>query len=165
MAHPEQANWVQRTMQRFAALRPVASVFRHTFHHLDKALYRVLGHRTVSGIIAGVPNIMLTTTGAKSGRPRTVPLVGLPVDGGVAVIATRWGSATNPGWAYNLDHDPHASMDRDGTHTSVTARRVEDGAEYETIFGGARDVYLGFPKYRRRITSRDVPIFVLEPQP
>ena len=139
MAHPEQANWVQRTMQRFAALRPVASVFRHTFHHLDKALYRVLGHRTLSGIIAGVPNIMLTTTGAKSGHPRTVPLVGPPVDGGVAVIATRWGSATNPGWAYNLDHDPHASMERDGTHASdvLEIMRLDECAQEQSQHSGA----------------------------
>ena len=165
MEPPKQANAVQRFMQHFASLRPVASVFRHTFHHLDKALYRLMGRRTVSGIIAGVPNIMLTTTGARSGRLRTVPLVGLPVDGGVAVIGTRWGSETNPGWSYNLDHDPQAWIEGDGTRTSVTARRVADGPEYETIFGGADRFYLGFPKYRRRITNRQVPMFVLEPQP
>ena len=120
MEAPKQANWVQRFMQRFASLRPVATVFRHTFHHLDKALYRLLGRRTVSGIIAGVPNIMLTTTGAKTGRLRTVPLVGLPVAGRLAVIGTRWGSETNPGRAHNLDYDPHAWIERDGTRTSAS---------------------------------------------
>jgi deazaflavin-dependent oxidoreductase (nitroreductase family) len=164
MQAPKQANPVQRFIQGVASLRPVASVFRHTFHHLDKALYRLLGQRTVSGILAGVPNIMLTTTGAKTGRLRTVPVIGVPVDGSVAVIGTRWGSETTPGWAYNLDHDPQAWIERDGTRTSVTARRVAEGTEYETILSDADRIYLGFPRYRGRITKRQVPVFVLEPQ-
>jgi deazaflavin-dependent oxidoreductase (nitroreductase family) len=158
------ANWVQRMMQRMASLRPVASVFRHTFHHLDKVMYRLLGRRTVSAIIAGVPNIMVTTTGAKTGRQRTVPVVGVPVDGGIAVIGTRWGSRTAPGWSYNLDHDPHAVIERNGERTPVVARRVPEGPEYEAIFRAAERAYLGFPKYRRRIKHRQVPIFVLEPE-
>ena len=162
---PKQANPVQRFIQGVASLRPVASVFRHTFHHLDKALYRLLGQRTVSGILAGVPNIMLTTTGAKTGRLRTVRVIGVPVDGSVAVIGTRWGSETTPGWAYK-PRSRSAGVDqaRDGTRTSVTARRVAEGTEYVTILSDADRIYLGFPRYRGRITKRQVPVFVLEPQ-
>jgi hypothetical protein len=58
----ERANVVQRIMQRVASARPVAFIFRHTFHHIDRALYRLLGRRTLHGFVAGVPNIMLTTT-------------------------------------------------------------------------------------------------------
>ena len=90
-------------------------------------------------------------------------MIGVPVDGSVAVIGTRWGSETTPGWAYNLDHDPQAWIERDGTRTSVTARRVPEGTEYETIFSDADRIYLGFPRYRGRITKRQVPVFVLEP--
>jgi deazaflavin-dependent oxidoreductase (nitroreductase family) len=94
-------------------------------------MYRLLGRRTVSAIVAGVPNVMLTTTGAKTGRQRTVPLVGVPVDGGIAVIGTRWGSPTAPGWSYNLDHDPQAVVERHGERTPVVARRLPEGPEYE----------------------------------
>ena len=86
-------NAVQRTMQRIASLRPVAFVFRHTFHHIDRAAVGVLGGRTVSGIVAGVPNVMLTSTGARTGRPRTVPLVGIDVRGASPSSAFAWVSA------------------------------------------------------------------------
>ena len=64
------ANPVQRLIQHVASLRPVAFVFRHTLHHLDRALLPVLRGRTLSSVLAGVPNIMLTTTGARTGRCR-----------------------------------------------------------------------------------------------
>ncbi len=155
-------NIAQRAIQHVASLRPVAAMFRYTFHHVDRWALAVLRGRTLSGVLAGVPNIMLTTTGAKSGKPRTVPLVGVPVDGGdLAVIGTRWGSEHNPGWYHNLSKDPRAVMERDGERIDVTARRVTDSDEYDDIMRRADEVYIGFAKYRRRITRRDVPIFVL----
>ena len=123
----------------------------------------MLGGRTLSSIVAGVPNIMLTTTGARTGRARTVPVIGLPVDGGLAVVATRFGSPSNPGWYHNLSHDPHARVTRREATVDVVARSVPDGAEYDAIMRLADSVYAGFPKYRRRITTRRVPVFVLEP--
>ena len=156
-------NRVQRMMQHIASLRPVAAVFRHTFHHVDRWGLGVLRGRTLSSVIAGVPNILLTTTGAKTGKQRTVPLVGVPVDGGrIAVVGTRWGSEHNPGWSYNLTEDPHAVVERDGRQIQVVARRVVDRDEYDAIMRRADEVYVGFPKYRRRITRRAVPVFVLE---
>jgi deazaflavin-dependent oxidoreductase (nitroreductase family) len=156
-------NHVQRMMQHIASLRPVAAVFRHTFHHIDRWGLGILRGRTLSSVIAGVPNIMLTTTGAKTGKLRTVPLVGVPVEGGrIAVVGTRWGSEHNPGWSYNLTEDPHAVVERDGERIEVVARRVLDRDEYDAIMCRADEVYVGFPKYRRRISRRAVPVFVLE---
>jgi hypothetical protein len=84
-------------IQRIASLRPVAAVFRHTFHHIDRWGLAALRGRTLSGVLAGVPNIMLTTTGAKSGKARTVPLVGVPLDAGaIAVIGTGRASRSRP---------------------------------------------------------------------
>ncbi len=160
----KRANVVQRTMQRVASTRPVAFVFRHTFHHIDRASYRLLGHHTVSGFVAGVPNIMLTTTGARTGRRRTVPLVGVPTDHGVAVVGTRFGSPHHPAWFYNLLADPRAELQQPGGTTSaVVAREVTDGDEYDAIMRAADATYSGFPVYRRRITSRRIPVFVLQP--
>ena len=161
----DRANVVQRTMQRVASMRPVAFVFRHTFHHIDRAWYRLLGHHTVSELVAGVPNIMLTTTGARTGRRRTVPLVGVPTNHGVAVVGTRFGSPHQPAWYYNLLADPRAELEHRGTTTVVVAREVTDGAEYDAIMRAADATYSGFPVYRRRITSRRVPVFVLQPSP
>jgi deazaflavin-dependent oxidoreductase (nitroreductase family) len=159
-------NLPQRMIQHVAAARPVAAVFRHTFHHLDRWCLGLLRGRTLSGLLAGVPNVLLTTTGARSGRPRTVPLVGLSRTGGeTAIVGTRWGSQHHPGWFYNLSNDPRAVLQRGDEQAEVVARRVVDEGEYDEIMRQADAVYLGFAKYRRRISRRAVPIFVLRPQP
>jgi deazaflavin-dependent oxidoreductase (nitroreductase family) len=158
-------NLAQRIVQHVAALRPVAAVFRHSFHHVDRWCLGILGGRTLSGVLAGVPNVLLTTTGARSGEPRTVPLVGLSrSDGATAVVGTRWGSQHNPGWFYNLTKDPRAIIERGEARADVVARRVIDDGEYDEIMRQADAVYVGFAKYRRRISRRAVPIFVLQPQ-
>jgi deazaflavin-dependent oxidoreductase (nitroreductase family) len=157
-------NLFQKVIQRFASLRPVAAVFRHVFHHVDRAVARLFRGRTLSGLLAGVPNILLTTTGARSGESRTVPLVGVPVAGGrTAIVGTRWGSEHDPAWSHNLTANPRAVVQRGEQRLDVLARRVAAGPEYDTIMGRADDVYVGFARYRARITRRTVPIYVLEP--
>jgi deazaflavin-dependent oxidoreductase (nitroreductase family) len=158
-------NRFQRAMQRFASLRPVSFAFRHTLHHLDRLTARRLRGWTVSGALAGIPSIRLTTTGARTGLARTVPLLGLPVDGALAVIGTRFGSEHHPAWVHNLEHDPRALVEARGVTTPVLARAVSDGPEYDEIMRRADLAYAGFRHYRRRITSRRIPIFVLEPAP
>lgn len=158
-----QPNTFQRGFQHVAAWRPVAFVFRHTAHHLDRVAVKVFRGRTLSGMLAGIPNIMLTTTGATSGQARTVPLVGLPVEGGLAVIGTRFGSEHHPGWYHNLVKDPRAVVEVRGTRSDVVARRVPPGDEYERIMALADTVYVGYAEYRKRISGREIPIFVLEP--
>ena len=163
LATPPRPNLVQRAMQQIASWRPVAFVFRHTFHHVDRWSLRLLRGRTLSSILAGVPNIMLTTTGARTGSRRTVPLIGLPITGGIAIVGTRWGSQHQPGWFHNLSRDPRASVRRDGTDIDVVARQVPEGPEYDAIMGLADRVYVGFPRYRSRVSRRSIPVFVLEP--
>ena len=77
-------------------------------------------------------------------------------------VGTRWGSQHDPGWSHNLTAHPRADMERDGEHVDVTARRVPPGDEYDAIMCRADEVYVGFAKYRRRITHREVPVFVLD---
>lgn len=163
MAITKAPNRFQRGFQRFASLRPMAWVFRHTAHHLDRVTAKLTGGRTLSGMLAGIPNIMLTTTGAKSGQPRTVPLVGLNINGDVAIVGTRFGSDQHPGWYHNLMKNPEATVEVHGTRTTVRARLVPAGAEYDRIMAVADTVYTGYAKYRDRITDRQIPIFMLEP--
>ena len=162
MAVMKGPNAFQRGFQRFASLRPMAWVFRHTAHHLDRATAKLTKGRTLSGMLAGIPNIMLTTTGAKSGQQRTVPLVGLNIDGNIAIVGTRFGSHEHPGWYHNLMKNPAATVEVNGTVTPVTARLVQPGSEYDRIMATADGVYTGYAKYRSRITDRQIPIFMLE---
>lgn len=165
MAVMKGPNPLQRAFQRFASLRPIAWVFRHTAHHLDRWTARFTGGRTLSGMLAGIPNIMLTTVGAKSGQPRTVPLVGLNIDGNIAIVGTRFGSDQHPGWYHNLMKNPAATVEVNRTRTEVVARPVPRGAEYDRVMALADTVYTGYVKYRERITDREIPIFMLEPRP
>ncbi|MEY4338498.1 MAG: hypothetical protein RLZ14_348 [Actinomycetota bacterium] len=162
MAVMKGPNVFQRGFQRFASLRPMAWVFRHSAHHLDRWTARFTKGRTLSGMLAGIPNIMLTTTGAKSGQQRTVPLVGLNIDGNLAIVGTRFGSDQHPGWYHNLLKHPQATVEVHGTRSDVVARLVAPGAEYDRIMAVADNVYTGYAKYRSRITDRHIPIFMLE---
>ena len=156
-------NRFQRGFQKFASLRPVAAVLRPTAHRLDAITAKLFGGRTVSSALAGIPNIFLTTTGAKSGELRTVPLVGLNIDGSIAIIGTRFGSDRHPGWYFNLLATPQATVEVKGVRTEVVARLVDDPAEYDRIMALADSVYAGYAKYRERITDRTIPVFVLDP--
>ena len=71
------------------------------------------GRHTLS-YTSGLPIVLLRTTGAKSKLPRTVPLVGMPVDGGLAIIASNFGQTRHPAWYYNLRANPAAEASVDG---------------------------------------------------
>jgi deazaflavin-dependent oxidoreductase (nitroreductase family) len=111
---------------------------------------------------SGLPIVSLTTTGAKSRLPRTVPLVGMPVDDGLAIIASNFGQARHPAWYYNLRANPAAETYVDGRHTKVIAVEAE-GDRRAAIWQQALQVYPGFQIYDRRATERPIVVFVLEP--
>jgi deazaflavin-dependent oxidoreductase (nitroreductase family) len=105
---------------------------------------------------------MLTTTGARSGRPRSVPVLGLPAEGGVAVAASDFGAGCHPGWYHNLRADPNATVAVDGTLERVRAVEAEGERRDEIVRDGLR-IYPGFSQYMRRAANRRIAIFVLEP--
>src|SRR5512143_2787482 len=89
--------WWQRWLQRLVSTRPVTWFLAHTLHYIDRWLFRFLdGKTSLTSLVFGLPVVMLTTTGARSGLPRSVPLVGL-VDGEkVVLIASNFGQANHP---------------------------------------------------------------------
>ena len=101
---------------------------------MDRWLYRRSGGRvTVPGIMAGLPVAMLTTTGARSGEPRTMPLLGVPMGDSLAVLGTTYGQKPTPGWVYNLRADPTAAVKCHGTPVEVAAR-LATASETEEAF-------------------------------
>ncbi|HUS43180.1 MAG TPA: nitroreductase family deazaflavin-dependent oxidoreductase [Ilumatobacteraceae bacterium] len=156
------ANAAQRVTQRIAASGPGAWVFQRTLYPLDKVLYkRTGGRRTLASLMAGLPVIMLTTTGAKSGDPRSMPLVGIPIDGDVAIIGSNYGQRRTPGWVYNLGADPTATVSYGDRSVDVTARAASDD-EADQAFEVAAMFYPGYGKYRARASHRPISVFVLE---
>lgn len=67
---------------------------------------RTNGRRTAANLLSGLPVIILTTTGARTGRPRTVPVLGFPTTDGLAVIASNFGQEHHPGWSSGTSRLP-----------------------------------------------------------
>jgi deazaflavin-dependent oxidoreductase (nitroreductase family) len=158
------ANAIQRVTQKVAASGPGAWVFQRTMYPIDKGLYRLTkGRLTVPGLMAGLPVIMLSTTGAKTGKDRTMPLLGIPVGDDIAVIGSNYGQRSTPGWVYNLRAKPEATVAHGSESVEVTARSATE-AETERAFEAGAAFYGGFPKYRERAAHRKIEVFVLEPR-
>ncbi len=166
MADPifyDRANRFHKFVRRFAASGPGSWLFARIAHHLDRPIHRLTGGRhTLGSALTGLPVVMLTTTGAKSGQPRTVPILGIPFSGGVAVIASNFGQHRQPAWYYNLRAHPDAEVVIDGVRRPVRAVEAEGDRRAEIWHEGLR-VYPGFSQYERRASHRRISVFVLDP--
>ncbi len=157
------ANALQKLLRRFAATGPGSWVFAHVMHHLDRPVHRLTrGRYTLASLLSGLPVLMLTTTGAKSGLLRTNPVVGIPVPGGVAIVASNWGRSRNPAWYHNLEAHPDAEIVVNGAHRRIHAVEAEGERRAEIWQEGLR-VYPGFAQYERRASNRRIHVLVLEP--
>lgn len=132
---------------------------------LDSLLHRVTGGRIRAGD-ALFDTIVLTTTGRRSGRPRSVTLAGWTVDEvRWAVIASNFGRHRHPDWSRNLDADPRASVQYRGETVEVEARRLQ-GEERERVWADAVAAWPGYATYAETTEGiRSIRVFALEPRP
>ena len=159
----DRANALQRFLRRFAASGPGSWLFARIMHHIDRPVHRLTrGRYTFASLVAGIPVVMLTTTGAKSGQLRTGPVLGIPVEGGVAIIASNFGQARHPAWYHNLRAHPDAEAVVDGARRRVRAVEA-DGERRAQIWQQGLRMYPGFDQYERRASHRHITVFVLEP--
>jgi deazaflavin-dependent oxidoreductase (nitroreductase family) len=151
----------QVAMQHVAATRPGAWVFARTLDRIDTILLRLSrGRVTLPGVLAGLPVLTVTTTGARSGQRRPAPLLGIPAGDDIAVIGTSFGQPRTPGWYYNMRVNPQIDV----TYRDRTVRAVarEAGEEEGTaIWNRARTIYVGYEAYARRIKDRQIHIMIL----
>ena len=154
-------NPFQRAVQAFGSTRAGAWFFSKTLRHMDRALHKLSGGRTsVPRLLAGLPVVMVTTTGRRSGRPRTTALLAPPVGDTIALLGTNFGSATTPAWAHNLEADPRATVLYAHAERSVIARAATDDERNE-IWRTAAAVSGAYAKYQERLTGRTARLFVL----
>jgi len=119
--------------------------FSRFLHHLDKIVFKLSGGRqTMVSVVAGLPSIMLTSTGAKSGQQRITPLVGIPEGENYIVIASNFGNKHHPGWYYNLLAHPKITVTLNGQSKPCAARP-------------------GYNSYLQR-SGREIAVFLLEPE-
>lgn len=157
----EQANLVQRALRRFAASGPGSWLFARVLHRIDRPVYRLTGGRhTFANLLSGIPVVMLTTTGARSGVPRIVPVLGLPTPDGLVVIASNFGQARHPAWYHNLRANPEGHATVNGINRAFHATEA-DGDVRERIWQEGLKVYPGFSQYERRASHRRIAVFVL----
>lgn len=155
---------MRRLLLRFAASPPGAWIFARVLQRLDEPVLRLTGGRaTLASLLAGLPVVVLTTTGARSGQPRSVPLVGLPVgQNAYAVIASNFGQHHHPAWSHNLRARPEAELTISGRSRSVRAT-IAEGERREAIWRQALRVYPGYADYARRASHREIVVWVLDP--
>jgi deazaflavin-dependent oxidoreductase (nitroreductase family) len=154
-------NAAQRWMRRYASSRFGAWTFAKTLHHIDRLVARVRPGHTLPEYLAGLPMLWVTTTGARTGLPRTLPLLGIPAGDAIALVGTSFGQSKTPAWYHNLRAHPEATVRFHDQVVAVRAREVEAG-ERERIMDAAHAVYVGYAAYERRINGRAVHVMVLD---
>jgi deazaflavin-dependent oxidoreductase (nitroreductase family) len=115
----------------------------------------------LTGRFAGRKLVLLTTTGAHSGKPRTIPLAFTRDGEDYVIIASKAGSPTHPDWYHNLVKNPIVTLET-GDETFQARARVAQGEERKRLYDAQAALMPGFAEYQR-ITSREIPVVVLEP--
>jgi deazaflavin-dependent oxidoreductase (nitroreductase family) len=157
------SRWWHPMIKSIASTRVGTWLNRYALPPLDRMMMRLSGGRTnATGLVAGLPVIMLTTTGAKSGKQRTTPLIALPDGRKLALIATNWGQKRNPAWYHNLRANPQASVTVGGETKFYVAREATP-KEYDKYWRWAVRVYPGYENYKEWCGDREIPILVLSP--
>jgi deazaflavin-dependent oxidoreductase (nitroreductase family) len=124
-------------------------------------VYRASGGRLL-GRVAGMPVLLLTTTGRLSGRPQTATLTYLRDGGDLFVIGSFGGSDLAPAWWLNLQRDPRARVLIGGRTSRVTARAAT-AEEHDRLWPLVTETYPGYAHYQKR-TPRPIPIVLLTPE-
>ena len=149
-------------MEAFVKSRTGGWFALHVANPIDRRLLRWTRGRI--GLFAGQPVGLLETVGAKSGEPRTTPLLYLEDDGRVVLVASKAGSPRHPAWFHNLRASPEVSFtDRRGRRRRYRAR-VAEGRERDRLWAGVNDLYTGYETYQGRAGGRTIPVVVLEPR-
>src|SRR5271155_1568702 len=109
----------------------------------------------------GMPIILLTTIGAKSGKLRKTPLMRVEHNGEYAIVASLGGAPKHPVWYYNLTANPHVELQDGPGKKDYQAREVHD-ADYAAWWQRAVAAWPDYAEYQKK-TTRTIPVFVLTP--
>ena len=130
------------------------------FPVIDRWLIPRTGGRLKVAI--GQPILLLHTRGAKSGEPRTTPLLYTPHDGALIVVASKAGAQHHPAWYHNLRaHPDEVAVELEGRRFPVRPRFVEE-PERRELWRHVNDNYDGYETYAQRASGRVIPLVLLE---
>ncbi|MFI0444187.1 nitroreductase family deazaflavin-dependent oxidoreductase [Actinomadura sp. 6N118] len=157
---------IQRTMgpimQRVSGSPVFAKIAPKIVPPLDRALHKASGGRFLLGQ-ALVPSLVLTTTGAVSGKPRQAPLACMPEpDGTWVIVGSNFGREKHPAWTGNLLKNPDAEVSFRGRTVAVTAHLLDDDERTE-VWPKLMKVWPVYDRYVERV-ERQLRIFRLTPK-
>lgn len=134
--------------------------FIKPFSGFNTLVYRLTGGRLM-GSFQGRPVCLVTMTGAKSGKTRTVPLMYVPYKDGVIIVASQGGAPKSPVWFHNLVKHPDIEVQYKSRKMKLRAREVA-GEEKAQVWPTCVEHYPSYDDYQAR-TDRSIPVFVCEP--
>ena len=108
----------------------------------------------------GVPTLILTTTGRRSGEPRSTPLIFGEDGDDLVVVASKGGAPEDPGWYRNLSKHPEVEVQVEGDRFGARARTAE-GEERERLWRLMAEIWPAYDDYAAK-TDREIPVVVLE---
>jgi deazaflavin-dependent oxidoreductase (nitroreductase family) len=132
-------------------------------HEFNQGLikeFRENGGKAVSGPFVNAPLLLLTTTGANSGKPFTTPLVYTKDGDRIVIIASKGGYPTNPAWFHNLKANPTTTIELGKEKFQAKATITKD-PERQRLFDAQAKVMPTFNEYQKN-TTRQIPVIVLE---
>lgn len=130
-----------------------------TFTRINVFVYKLSGGRLMNKM-AGMPIVLVTMKGARSGRTITIPLMYVPHERGFILVASQGGAPKHPAWYYNLVKNPEVEITYEGRTLNLTARRVDED-EKAALWPTCIEYYPPYEQYQRR-TERQIPVFLCE---
>lgn len=128
---------------------------------LNTWAYRATGGRLGGRFLRGAPVLLLTTTGRKSGMPRTAPLLYIQEGNAYVVVASKGGMSHHPDWFKNLLANPRVEVEVGRQKMTMLARRAA-AAEKAGLWPKLVKMYSNYDDYQAR-TRRDIPVVILSP--
>jgi F420H(2)-dependent quinone reductase len=119
------------------------------------------GTEGITLLDTGLPVVIVTNVGAKTGKIRKTPLMRVEHDGRYAAVASQGGSPKHPVWYYNLRANPRVEVQDGPVRTAMTARELS-GDERAAWWDRAVAAYPPYAEYQQK-TERQIPVFLLEP--
>jgi deazaflavin-dependent oxidoreductase (nitroreductase family) len=144
-----------------ARQRPVTWFLVNIGNKVDPYLMKASGGRLKTTFNA--PTVLLTHTGAKSGKKRSTPLSYFTDGDNVILIASRGGARENPAWYHNVVANPEVELWAKGGGGRYRAREAQ-GELRQRLWGLAAGFYPGFEKYQERAGDRRIPVVICIPQ-
>ena len=138
-------------------------IAEHRKLYLENGVAGHMWDSTVGGGPGPLPTLLLFTTGRKSGQESIMPLLYDKVESGYAIIASKGGFPTHPGWYHNLRAQPEVKVKVVNDEFGATAR-VATEAERERIWAQMAEMYPPYSDYAKAASPREIPVVVLEPK-